>query len=61
MAIATCGACQVGHELGSERTLDVIENFFLHGFHTQHPHDHFHREVFRQQCQNARRVVGLDL
>ncbi|MNX78719.1 hypothetical protein D3C86_1103250 [compost metagenome] len=61
MAVALGGPRQVGHELGAQGLLDLVEDVALHRLHAQHPLNAFQSEVLGQGRQHARGVVGPDL
>jgi hypothetical protein len=61
VSVAAARLRQVGHELGAQRLLDPLQDFFLHRLHAQHAVDHVERQFLRENGEHARGVLRADL
>ena len=55
------GLRDVGHEFGAQRLLDALEHLLLHRLHLEHAVDDVERELFRQDGEHARGMLGAQL
>src|ERR1700722_7559511 len=58
--VAAARLRKIGHELGAQRLLDTLQNFFLHRFHAQHAVDDVERQLLGQDGEHARGMVRAD-